>query len=147
MHRARFVPQPRHAPLQVLGDRVQPLVVADDLAGYELFEVSTPQDSGPPPHSHPWSETFYVLEGEIVFELERDTHRAGPGAVVLVPANVQHTYRVLSPRARFLALNSPAGAHAFFAQLHERVRTMPDDLPALVEVAKAHGLRSPVFAQ
>jgi hypothetical protein len=31
----------------------------------------------------------------------------------------------------------------FFGQRHERVRAMPDDPPALVEVAKAHGLRSP----
>jgi len=123
------------------------LVVADELAVDELFEVSAAKRSGPPPHSHPCSETFYVLEGELVFELGRYEHCAGPGAVVPVPANVQHPYRGLSQRVRLVTLNSPAEAHAFFAQRHERLLTMPDDLPALVEVARAHGLRSPVFAE
>ncbi|MBL8800386.1 MAG: hypothetical protein JNN27_00200 [Planctomycetes bacterium] len=58
---------------------------------------------------------------------------------------MQHTDRVLPQRTRCLALNSPAGDHAFFAQLHERVRAMPDVLPALADVAKAHVLRSPAF--
>jgi hypothetical protein len=56
---------------------------------------------------------------------------------------VQHAGRLLSQRTRCIALNSPAGAHVFFGQRHERVGAMPDDLPAVVEVAKAHGLRSP----
>ena len=35
-------------------------------------DVRCPQGTGPGPHTDPWRESFYVLEGEFEFQLERD---------------------------------------------------------------------------
>lgn len=38
--------------------------------------------AGPPLHVHPdFDETFYVLEGELTFQLQNERRTAGPGAV------------------------------------------------------------------
>ena len=36
---------------------------------------------GPPLHHHPFDEAFYVLEGEITFQLREELFTAGPGAL------------------------------------------------------------------
>ena len=45
--------------LRVIADNVRVLAAGEDTGGaYELFEFHSPRDSGPPLHSHPWSEAI-----------------------------------------------------------------------------------------
>ena len=72
-----------------------------------------PGESGPGPHiHHEHTDSFYVLEGRLVFEV-------GPGAAerlvatagmfVLVPPLVVHTFRNEGPgHARFLNIHAPS---------------------------------------
>ena len=44
-----------------------------------------------------YEEAFYVLEGELQFQLGSTEVRAGPGNAILVPAGVPHCFRNLGP--------------------------------------------------
>jgi hypothetical protein len=47
---------------------------------YEIFRQAGPEGAGPPPHSHPWEEAFYVIAGQVTFGVDGDddllAHRA-----------------------------------------------------------------------
>jgi len=68
-----------------------------------------PGESGPGPHVHrQHSDCFYVLEGELVFELGDQRTTVAAGGFVLVPPGVIHTFRNEGPAdARFLNLHAP----------------------------------------
>jgi mannose-6-phosphate isomerase-like protein (cupin superfamily) len=63
-------------------------------------------------------ELFYVLEGEHVFTVGDDEHRAGPGAVVFAPRGVPHAQRRVVPGSgRLLIVTAPGGFEGFFREL------------------------------
>ena len=71
-----------------------------------------------PLHAHlEDDEVFYVVEGELTAHLDGADERASQGAVVLFPRGVPHAFRVESPTARVLAVNTPAGHERFFRSL------------------------------
>ena len=84
---------------------------------FALFEEAEPVDT--PLHVHDnEDELFYVLEGEHVFQVGGEEHRAGPGQAVFAPRGVPHSQRRVVPRTgRVLALTSPAGLEGFFREL------------------------------
>jgi len=65
------------------------------------------------PHIHPdEDDSFYILDGEIVFTLgeEGDEVTAGPGTFVLVPPGVRHGFSNRTDKVvRILNLHAPAG--------------------------------------
>ena len=84
---------------------------------FALFEEDEPVDT--PLHVHDnEDELFYVLEGEHVFQVGDEEHRAGPGQAVFAPRGVPHSQRRVVPRTgRVLALTSPGGLEGFFREL------------------------------
>jgi mannose-6-phosphate isomerase-like protein (cupin superfamily) len=79
------------------------------------FNVSiitmAPGREGPTLHDHAdEDDSFYVLEGEIVFILGDEERTAPAGTFVLVPPGVMHTFanRTEEP-ARILNIHAPAG--------------------------------------
>ena len=70
-----------------------------------------PGFAGPIRHRHGTiTDIFYILEGELAFDLEGDWRSLGPGSFVLVPPGVVHTFanRGSAP-ARFLNISLPSG--------------------------------------
>lgn len=132
-------------PLNVIGDAITPLITDADGVGFELFDLEGPAGSGPPPHSHPWIEMYYVLDGQVAVTIENAEHLVERGHVVNVPAGVLHAYRITSDTARFLVVTSPEGAGAFFSDVDANVSAMPESAPTLIEVAKRNRLSSPIF--
>jgi quercetin dioxygenase-like cupin family protein len=65
---------------------------------------------GPPLHTHVFGETFYVLDGELTFQLGDALKVAKRGEVVFAPGGIPHTLanRARAP-ARFLIICAPAG--------------------------------------
>jgi quercetin dioxygenase-like cupin family protein len=65
------------------------------------------------PHVHPdEDDSFYILDGEIVFTLgeQGDEVTAGPGTFVLVPPGVRHGFSNRTDQVvRILNLHAPAG--------------------------------------
>jgi mannose-6-phosphate isomerase-like protein (cupin superfamily) len=49
-------------------------------------------DTGPELHKHPYEETFIVQEGDVLFTVGEETIEAGPGDLVIVPANTPHRF-------------------------------------------------------
>jgi mannose-6-phosphate isomerase-like protein (cupin superfamily) len=75
------------------------------------IEISAPAGwEGPPLHHHAFDEAFYVLDGELTFQLGDELVAAGPGAFVFAPGGTVHTLANLGEaRARYLLLCTPAG--------------------------------------
>lgn len=66
--------------------------------------------AGPPLHHHAFDEAFYVLEGEVTFQLGDELVTAGPNTGAFAPADSLHTLANLSAeRSRYLLLCTPAG--------------------------------------
>jgi quercetin dioxygenase-like cupin family protein len=80
-----------------------------------VFELAAGFE-GPDLHLHEdHVDSFYVLDGEIEFQVADDTVRAGPGAYVAVPPNVIHTFtRPGREGARLLNMHTPDAGFADF---------------------------------
>src|ERR687892_325596 len=65
---------------------------------------------GPPLHHHDFDETFYVLEGELTFQLEDELFTRKASELAFAPRGVPHTFANLSGvEARTLIVCTPAG--------------------------------------
>jgi mannose-6-phosphate isomerase-like protein (cupin superfamily) len=86
---------------------------------FTIFEERDPVDT--PLHMHEnEDELFYVLEGQHLFQVGDQEHRAGPGDVVFAPRGVPHAQRrAVERRGRVLIMTSPAGFEGFFRMLAE----------------------------
>lgn len=91
----------------------------------------------PPLHRHDFDEAFYVLEGELTFQLgdERSTRRAGQ--LAFAPRGVPHTYANRSEGpARALLVITPAGFERYFDEIAGRATGQEPSLDGqLPEVA------------
>lgn len=66
-----------------------------------------PTDQPDPFHSHPHEQASYVVEGEILFFMEGEQTRLGPGDVFLVPSGVAHSIQLLTERVRLVDCFTP----------------------------------------
>jgi quercetin dioxygenase-like cupin family protein len=72
---------------------------------------------GPPLHRHDFDEAFYVLEGELTFQVEDALITAGPGEFAFAPRGVAHTLaNQTGEPARYLLLCTPAGFERVLAR-------------------------------
>jgi quercetin dioxygenase-like cupin family protein len=80
-----------------------------------LFEDVMSEGKVTPLHCHPDAdEMTYVLEGEILMRMGDREQRVAAGGVTMTPRGVPHAFRVISPIARMLALQSPGAGAAFY---------------------------------
>lgn len=60
------------------------------------------------PHVHSFEEALYVLEGELILELDRRVHRLSRGDYAAMPVGLRHTLaNTAGAPVRWLSLNSP----------------------------------------
>src|SRR5215213_7688844 len=76
---------------------------------YTLVEVLEPEGEAPLHVHHREDEAFYVLEGEMTFEIGEETIKASPGSFLFGPRDIPHRYTVDSGPAKMLFILSPAG--------------------------------------
>src|SRR3712207_6246059 len=76
---------------------------------YTLVEVLEPEGEGPLHVHYREDEGFWVLEGQLNFEVGGETIKAGPGSFVFGPKDVPPPFTVESGPATVLLLLSPAG--------------------------------------
>jgi quercetin dioxygenase-like cupin family protein len=81
---------------------------------FSLVEVIAPRGRATPLHRDPSDETFYVLEGELLFHIDGGEQRARPGDLVSVPRGTPHAFVVASDLVKFLVLNTPGTHDAYF---------------------------------
>ena len=42
------------------------------------------------PHSHPFEQLVYIVEGRVMYHVGDESFDAGPGSLIRIPAHVQH---------------------------------------------------------
>jgi quercetin dioxygenase-like cupin family protein len=75
----------------------------------------SPPGAGPPLHSHPWDEAFYVLEGELVFSTDEQEMHALIGTFVHFRGDTPHAFASRGGTATILSFTSRPGAAVFFS--------------------------------
>lgn len=86
---------------------------------YDMIEGTTfPNVPGPPPHYHTkLSESFYVLEGRLEFNVDGNTIVVQTGGSIDLAPNTVHTFKNLEETpCRWLNIHSPKGFLSFFEE-------------------------------
>lgn len=129
------------APLKVIGEEITVLASGARTGSYEIFRQAGPEGSGPPPHTHPWDEAFYVIDGQVIFGVDDDQDLvATPGALVHVAGGSEHWFRFGAGGGAMISVTSRAGASEFFTEIDREVSAANPDLGALIGIATSHGL-------
>ena len=131
------LPESRSRALDVVGEKITVLASKDDTHGYELFFQDGIKGTGPPPHSHDWDESFFVLKGNIQFGYDREVMLATPGTLVHIPAGTEHWFKFDSDGQMLTMTGLGSGAAAFFTQVDADVSD-GSDIDRLVVVAEKH---------
>jgi quercetin dioxygenase-like cupin family protein len=80
--------------------------------------VVPPRSAGPPLHTHDFDEAFYMLEGELIFQVEEALVTKRAGELAFAPRNVAHALANHSDApARYLLVCTPAGFERHWARI------------------------------
>jgi len=80
--------------------------------------VVPPHSAGPPLHTHDFDEASYMLEGELIFQVEDAVVTKDAGELSFSPRNVAHTLANHSDAAaRYLLVCTPAGFERHWARM------------------------------
>lgn len=114
---------------------------SDGQDGVSVTEHLVPHGDSPPLHLHRTEdEIFHILEGAFRVKVQDQEHRVGPGAILLAPKGIPHTYRAESPEGgRFLTVTARGDFERFV-----RALSRPAQRPGLPEHA---GVPSPEAIQ
>ena len=133
-------PGDRARALSVVGEKITVLASKNDTHGYELFFQDGTSGAGPPPHSHGWDESFFVLNGNIRFGFDGREMLAAPGTLVHIPAGTEHWFQFESDEGQMLSVTGlGSAAAAFFTQVDSEVSD-GSDTDRLIAVAQQHNL-------
>jgi mannose-6-phosphate isomerase-like protein (cupin superfamily) len=124
--------------------------MAETGGAYSLTEHLLTAASNPPMHVQvDEDEAFYVLDGEVEFEVDGRIVQATPGTFAFVARGSAHTFRVLTDTARFLVICSGKptdNLEEFFVAMGEpaRERALPEpkapDVDRLVVLTEQMGI-------
>ena len=103
------------------------------------------EGEGPLHIHHREDEGFWILEGELTFEVGEETIEASPGSFVFGPKDVPHRYTVDSGPARLLFILSPAGFEEFVYATSEPAKERalpraPEGPPSEAEMERLRAL-------
>ncbi|WP_341530342.1 cupin domain-containing protein [Nostoc sp. UHCC 0302] len=106
-----------------------------------IYEVTDTQENGPPLHTHPWEEAFYILEGELDIQVGTETILASTGFFINIPHNAPHAFKIRSATAKFLVLISPQGAKNFYEKMSQVADSSSLNMEKVQPVLNKYGLR------
>ncbi|TPE43265.1 cupin domain-containing protein [Pontibacter mangrovi] len=141
----------QHEELRIFTNLVKLVLTQEQTGGqYAVFEDNVPPLGGPPPHTHPAEEVFYVLSGDFEFVLNdlANPFRATAGSVVHVPSNALHTFKNVGDSAgKLLTIVTPGNLVNYFREIGEPITneadrpdlTVPPDF-SKINPEKAFGL-------
>jgi quercetin dioxygenase-like cupin family protein len=138
-----FIVEPKdYAPtLDVVGEHITILAAGAATGGYEIFLQRGREGSGPPPHSHPWDESFYVVGGAVDFGIGAETRTGSPGTLVHLPAGTVHWFRFGRGGGEMISMTSREGASKMFTDMAREIAPVDPDLEQLAAVGGRHGLK------
>jgi len=106
--------------IAVVGDVYRFLATSEDTNGkYAMWEAIVPPGGGPPPHVHSREEEgFYILEGEITFQIGDERVVATAGMFANMPVGTPHSFKNESTLpAKMLISVAPAGLEQMFFEV------------------------------
>lgn len=121
---------------------------ADTGGQMTLIEITEPPGAEAPLHvHHREDEGFWLLEGDVTFEVGQATIEAHAGDYVFGPRDIPHRYTVGSAGCRMLFIMTPGGFEDLVIAMSKPAasRTLPppsDEEPnweQVAAIAKAHG--------
>jgi len=135
-----------------VGDVYRVLAAGRQTGGvYALSEIRVSPNNGPPPHIHSREdECFFVLEGEIDFQVGDEKITAQPGTFIQGPRGIAHSFKNNTQRpARILGFVTPAGFENFFKEFAQPVASFgsaaipvsKDEVDKLLAAAPKYGLQ------
>jgi mannose-6-phosphate isomerase-like protein (cupin superfamily) len=135
----------------IVGDVYRFLALGTETNGkYAVWEAIVPPGGGPPPHVHRREEEgFYILDGEITFQIGTERFVATPGTFANMPVGTPHSFRNESDRpARMIITVAPAGLEQMFfefgIELEPGTQTAlsptPEEIQKLLAVAPFYGI-------
>ncbi len=87
-------------PETIAPKRQRYLTHTDNLMVVVLDFNDGPTDKPDPPHAHPHEQISYVVSGEVLFFVDGEPTRVGPGDLVTIPPDVPHAVQLLSEHVR-----------------------------------------------
>src|ERR687895_1906130 len=80
--------------------------------------VVPPHSAGPPLHTHDFDEAFYMLEGDLIFQVADELVTKRAGELSFAARNVAHTLaNHTDAPARYLLVCTPAGFERHWARI------------------------------
>jgi quercetin dioxygenase-like cupin family protein len=77
-------------------------------ASVSFFVIDAREGDGPGLHTHPYEETFVILEGGATFTVDGQAREATAGTVVVVPAGAVHRFTVSRDGMRSVNIHGAA---------------------------------------
>jgi len=146
MNAQSFVVTPNDyaTPLNVLGTKVTVLASNAATLAYEITLQQGDEGTGPPPHSHHWDESFYVLKGLVEFTCAGKIVTCSQGTLVHVPADTVHGFRYGAGGGELLEFTGQGGfATQLFTAINKEIPPGPPDIPKVLGVLKQNGVTVP----
>lgn len=105
-----------------MADNAPTVLLRSEQSGGHIAVVELTGGGRPPLHHHDFDETFYMLEGQLTFQLGDDVFTRQAGELAFAPRGVPHTYANLSGApARTLLVITPAGFERYFDHIAARI--------------------------
>lgn len=107
-------------PLDVLGEPgLVKLAGADTGNAVAIVHLTVPKLSGPPVHRHSREdEWFYLLDGELTWEVDGKRFAGGAGTSAFAPRGTAHTFQNFRDEAaHVLVMVTPGGLDRFFEEV------------------------------
>lgn len=85
-----------------------------------ILDLVLPAGAEPPPHIHTQEdETFVLLEGGLEVRIGDTLSVLKPGDAIFAPRNIQHSFRILTEKARLLNLITPGTLWSYFMEFSQ----------------------------
>lgn len=148
------IPEPRAVDWHMGALMIWHLTAEDSGGLLALGEVELRPGCEPPIHVHAREdEAWYVIEGEILFQLGQAFIEARAGSAVLLPRGIPHGFAVRSPTARLVHLYTPGGIEQAFRSMSVPAARRalpprpegPPDAQTQTRIAQVYGERGVTF--
>jgi quercetin dioxygenase-like cupin family protein len=116
------------------GLHIWKLTTEDTGGAYFMFEDVLSKSKTTPLHRHPEAdEMVYVLDGEILVNVDGQERRVGAGGMTFTPRGLPHAFIVISDSARLLTVQTPGIGQGFYRGASEPAS---DDTPDTVDIPR-----------
>jgi quercetin dioxygenase-like cupin family protein len=133
-------PEEYQPALNVIETSVTVLASDRETQGQEFTYQSGREGAGPPPHSHDWDESFFVVKGTVEITCDGKTVVCTPGTLAFVPGGTIHSFKYGPDGGEMLEVTGArSGAVQMFSDLSAEIPAGPPDVQKIVDVMARNG--------